>query len=224
MSHLLVPVGTPSPGHDRFIVSHGKGGALGVFTAADAMMLKRGQKTIVQTDRGVEVGTVLCAATDRKAALLGATAAGRLLRCFTPDDEARRADRATLEQQLFQAARTWAIQDGLGLEILDVDLLFDASSAIVQFVGADADTESFALKLEQQFGVTIRLENLAVPSSPEEETHGCDKPDCGRESGGCTSCSTGAGCSSCGSSKVDLREYFGHLRTKMEGQNRVPLA
>ena len=68
----------------------------------------------------------------------------------------------------------------------------------------------------------IRLENLSLPKE-EHEHGGCDKPDCGRESGGgCSTCSTGGGCSTCGSGKTDLREYFGHLRTKME--SRIPLA
>ncbi|MSQ95470.1 MAG: hypothetical protein EXR98_13055 [Gemmataceae bacterium] len=211
----------------RFVVSHGKGGALGIFTAADPMPLRRGQAVVLHTLRGIEIGSVLCPATDRQALLLGATSAGHLLRRVTSEDRSQREEQATLEQQIFETSRAWAKQDGLALEILDVDLLFDASSAIVQFVGADTDTEAFAQKLEQHFSLTIRLENLATPAPPEEEAHGCDKPDCGRTAdggGGCTTCSTGGGCSSCGSSKVDLRQYFGHLRTKMNEKQRIPLA
>src|SRR5262245_8644526 len=41
--------------HDQFIVSFGKIGALGVFTAAEPLMLRRGQAVIVQTNRGLEI-------------------------------------------------------------------------------------------------------------------------------------------------------------------------
>jgi hypothetical protein len=213
--------------HDQFIVSFGKIGALGVFTAAEPLMLRRGQAVIVQTSRGVEIGTVLCQATLRQARLLGATSSGPLLRLVSTEDEARRDERAEFERRIFETSRAWAERDGLALAILDVDLMFDGGQAIVQFVGNDADTENLAQALELHFAMAIRLENLAAPMPEENHEHGgCDKPDCGRTAGGgCTTCSTGGGCSSCSSgNKTDLREYFGHLRTKMETSQRIPLA
>jgi hypothetical protein len=223
---LSAPAEVAVNAHHRFVVSHGKGGALGIFTSAEPLSLRRGQRVIVQTQRGAEIGAVLCAANDRQALLLGATAAGQLLRRLTSGDESRRDELITRAQQVFETGRAWATKNGLALELLDVDLLFDASTAIVQFVGSDADTESLAQTLEHHFGLSVRLENLATPATPEEESHGCDKPDCGRMAGGdggCSTCSTGGGCSTCGSGKTDLRDYFSHLRTNMEKQQRVPL-
>jgi PSP1 C-terminal conserved region len=213
--------------HDQFIVNHGKSGIVGVFTAIEALPLRRGRLVVVQTSRGVEIGAVLGPATLLQARLLGADSAGSLLRAATPEDEMLRAELALREHHLFEQCRVRAVDKGLALEILDVDFLFDGQNAIVQFLGQEADAEAFAQEVEQQFGLNIRLENLAVPTPPEEHEHGCGKPDCGREDGeggGCTTCSTGGGCSSCGSNKVDMREYFGHLRAKMETSQRIPLA
>src|SRR5205085_809109 len=151
-----------------FVVSFGKSGALGVFTADEPMILRRGSAVIVQTDRGVEIGMVLCPASLRQARILGATSSGQLLRRVTPADDARRADIADLEQRIFETSRAWAERDALALEILDVDLLFDGSPAIVQFVGKDTDTENLAQALEQHFALAVRLENLAAPAPPEE--------------------------------------------------------
>ncbi len=209
--------------HDQYVVSHGRGGAVGVFTADEPMLLRRGTRVLLQTARGMEVGEVLSPATIRQARLLGATSSGMLVRAMTVDDEGRHAEHRPTENAVFEAGRAWAERDGLALEILDVELLFDGQVAILQFVGKDADTEKFAQALEERFSLTIRLENLAIPAAAEEHHH-CDKPDCGREAGGgCTTCSTGGGCSSCGSAQVDIKEYFGHLRTKMEANNRIPL-
>lgn len=202
----------------QFLVSHGKSGVIGVFTGATPESYVRGQSVIVQTSRGVELGTVLGPASIRQARIFGAASSGLLMRRRDEQDEARCAELRDLEQQIFEQAQSWAAFD-----ILDVDLFFDGQHAIVQFVGAGGDTEPLALALEQHFRLTIHLENLApVPDSHEH--HHCDKPDCGRDAGGCSSCSTGGGCSSCGSSKVDLREYFAHLRTQMEVGRRIPLA
>jgi hypothetical protein len=208
---------------DQFVVSYGKSGALGVFTSSEFLILRRGQRVLVKTSRGAEIGAVLCPASIMQARLLGAISSGDLLRCVNADDEVHRDRRAEIEQRLFDASRAWAKQDGLELEILDVDLLFDGAQAIVQFVGSDAGSESLAAALEEQFALKVRLENLAAPKEEHEHAH-CDKPDCGRLNGGggCTTCGTGGGCSTCGSGATDLREYFGHLRTKME--SRIPLA
>lgn len=214
---------------DQFVVSHGKSGAVGVFTAPEPLTLRRGQPVVLQTFRGVEVGTVLCPASLLQARVLGATSSGALLRPLSADDEASRADRALVEQELFDLSRSWQRRDGLDIEILDVELLFDGRKAIIQFVGAETDTAALAAGLETHFGVTVLFENLAhaAPADGEDHAHGCDKPECGRTAdggGGCTTCSTGGGCSSCGSAKVDMTEYFGHLRTQMESKQRFPLA
>jgi hypothetical protein len=208
--------------YDQFVVSHGKSGALGVFTSAEPLVLRRGQRVLVQTTRGIEIGAVLCPATLRQARLLGAVSSGPLLRCLTAGDEAHRSILETIEQQIYDASRALAQHDGMTLEILDVEVTFDGARAVVQFVGKADHTELLAAALERQFALSIRLENLAAPT--EHDHPGCDKPDCGRTNGGggCTSCSTGGGCSTCGSGKTDLREYFSHLRSKME--SRIPLA
>ena len=210
------------PSADQYLVSHGKSGVVGVFMADEPVPLPRGCEVVVQTARGVEIGEVLGPATIRQARLIGAGSAGTLLRRTAVADQTRRESLARLEHHLFEACR--ACTSDAALEVLDVDLLFDGEHAIVQFVGADADAERLAPALEEQFNLTIRLENLATPAVHEDDEHHCDKPDCGKDAGGCTSCSTGGGCSSCGTSKVDMTAYFGHLRTKMETSQRIPLA
>ena len=228
-ARFATPPGFAAEAHDQYLVSHGKSGIVGVFTCVELLTLPRGAEVIVQTTRGIEIGTVLGPASLKQARLIGATSSGSLVRCIAPDDDAPRAEIRSVEQQIFDTSRAWAMRDALDLEILDVDLLFDGRQAIVQFVGNEVQTEAFALTLEQHFNLAIRFENLAAAHPRDENEHGCDKPDCGRTAdgggGGCTTCSTGGGCSSCGTTKkVDMREYFGHLRTKMEAKQRIPLA
>jgi cell fate regulator YaaT (PSP1 superfamily) len=208
----------------QYIVSFGKAGGVGVFTADQPLSLRRGERVAIRSPRGAEAGTVLCPATVRQARLLGATASGPLLRPLNIDDKARLAEQRPLAQRLYDAARRLAEQERLSLEVLDVEVLLDGDQAIVQFVGEDIPLDAFAQLLEQQFNLQIRLENVAQRSALAEEEHGgCDKPDCGRDAGGCSTCSTGGGCSSCGSKKVDMRDYFVHLREKMEKGQRRPL-
>jgi hypothetical protein len=205
--------------NDQFIVSHGKSGVIGVFTLVETTTISRGNRVLVQSSRGVELGTVLGPASLHQARLFGATSTGTLFRTLTNIDQTHIDELKAREQGIFDSAVVASTDDHLDIDILDVDLFFDGKQAIVQFLGSDDGIEKLAHRLEEQLGLTVRFENLAIPAPKEE--HKCDKPDCGRDAGGCTSCSTGGGCSSCGSSKVDMRDYFGHLRTKME--KRIPL-
>ena len=210
--------------------SHGKSGGLGVLPLPmqreDA--LPRGTAVLVESTSGLEAGTIVGPASQRHARLLGPAIAGQLLRPFTDGDAELWQDRLRQAQAIFDRSRLLTEQLQLPLEILDVDILFDGSQAILQFLGSDdVGLETLADSLHADFGTDIRFENLCqVPASQEEEDHhgGCGKPDCGKASGGsCTTCGTGGGCSSCAKgSGVDLKDYFAHLRGKME-KERVPL-
>lgn len=211
---------------DQFVASYGKSAAVGVFACDQPLPLTRGARVLLRTPRGVEAGTVRCPASIRQARLLGATASGDLLRALSADDELEERNRMSRADALCEAARALAAQRELGCDILDAELLFDGSQAILQFLGSDEGTEAFAHELEATFGLAIRLENLAPPAEAahEEESHGgCGKPDCGKEGAGGGCSSEGGGCSTCGSANVDLRDYFAHLRGKMETDRRVPL-
>ncbi len=208
---------------DQYVVSFGKAGGLGVFTSDYPLALRRGDRVVIRSARGEEVGTVLCAASVRQARLLGAAAAGALLRPVTPDDNARLTQQREVARQLFDAARRQSA--GVALEVLDVEVMFDGRVAIVQCVGDMANAELLVQRLEAEAGIAVRLEDLAAPTVGDDaDAHGgCGEANCGRGGGGCDTCGTGGGCSSCGS-KVDLRDYFAHLRGQMEHRARRPLA
>jgi hypothetical protein len=211
------------PGH--YLVSHGKSGGLGSFTAHMSHVLRRGDRVVIDSPRGREVGTILCAANVRQSRILGAVTSGSIIRPLAAADAAALTELRATEQRLFEAGRELARAQVLPVEVLDVDVLFD-QRAILQYVGPqDAPLDEFARRLGQAFHLDIRLENLAlVEDIAEPQDPGCGKPDCGKTAGGgCSTCSTGGGCSSCGTGATDLRPYFAHLRTQMEAKNRTSL-
>jgi hypothetical protein len=208
----------------EYLVSYGKSAALARFLSATAEPLLRGDRVVLQSDRGLTLGTVLCEATDRQARLLAAGISGQLLRRADATDLESDRDRRPAEERLFDAATRLAAELGLALEVLDVELALDGRCAILQVLtapGCDATALVERVAVEQR--LEVWLENLAGPAS-ETDHHahgGCGKPDCGKgEGGGCSSCGSG-GCSSCGSG-LDLRPYFAHLREQMD-ERRTPL-
>jgi hypothetical protein len=208
----------------EYLVSHGKTAALGRFLATALDAYCRGERVVVQGERGVTVGVVLCETTERQARVLGPGGIGLLLRRFGPDDEAARPALLRREQELFDAARQLAAALDLPTEILDCELSLDGRRVILQYLAsAGCDPAPLADRLSAGHGVEVWLENLAAPVA-EEHAGGCGEPGCGRANGGggCDTCGSG-GCSSCGSGKVDMRDYFAHLREKMDKDRRTPL-
>jgi PSP1-like protein len=217
----LMPTARPLA---NYLVSHGKNGAFGRFVADLPLLLERGERVVILSNRGVEVGSILCQANARHGQYLGQSPAGKLLRRVSAEDESALVESAGLSRRLFSDSRELAAQFHLPVEILDAEVLLDGATAIIQFLGqADADFAPLVDGLVARHHVQVRLENLALPKEPQETHGGCGKPDCGRvDGGGCTSCDSG-GCSSCGGGKVDMKAYFAHLRTKMEERQRTPL-
>jgi hypothetical protein len=209
----------------EYVVSYGKTGVLGRFLAVAPATYRRGQRVVVECDRGLSIGTVLCPATERLARVL-AGQQGQLLRLVLLEDENAWQRCRSLAEQIFADSRQLAMVWQVPLEVLDVEMSLDGRRAILQYLaGTQCDATDLLDRLEARHGVQVWMENLANPASPdEEESAGCGQPDCGRSSGGCSTCaSDGGGCSSCGSAKVDMRDYFTHLRDKMDKRPRTPL-
>jgi hypothetical protein len=211
----------------EYLVSHGKSGGFGRFRAVEPLVCQRGDRVVVRSARGFELGVVMCPATARHAHLLKDRSMGELLRRATSEDEQRAELLRQHSQCLFEDTRRSVSALSLPLEVLDAEILLDGRSAIIQHLRwADCDLEPLVQTLSHQHDLTLLMEDLALPGEPEESHGGCGQPNCGRAQGGaCSSCGSDGGCSSCGSGKVDLRAYFAHLRTKMEeNPQRIPLA
>ncbi len=214
------------PTMSEYLIAHGKTGAFGRFVADPPLTLDRGDRVIVETGRGLELGEVLCPANSRHAELLSTTSPGRLIRPANANDDAVQRKLRDLSQEIFDQARSMAGVLNIGIEILDVEILADGRRAVVQYLGGQpCDPELLVDALQNRHDVEVLLEDLATPRD-EAGSGGCDKPDCGRSAGGggCTTCETGGGCGSCGHGKIDMKAYFAHLRGKMEQSGRVPLA
>ena len=215
------------PGMCEYLVNHGKSGAIGRFVAATPLTLVRGDRVVVRSQRGLEIGRLDVPGECATARLLGSVLVGELLRPANGDDLTALELLRPLTEKLFDDSRQLIRDLALPAEII-------AWRCCSMAVGRSATPASGGVclgrggrRLRVRHGVDVLLENLALPAEPEEvaESGGCGKPDCGRVeggAGGCSTCSSGGGCSSCGSGGVDLAAYFGQF-SKMEQHQRIPL-
>jgi len=203
------------------LVQYGRGGFVGRFAAREPF--DRGARVVIRGPRGVEVGTVLCAAD-------GAARDGDALRAAT-DDDATSPER---EAELLREASADAEARGLPLALVDGELTLGGALILHGLAWAACDADPLFADLSARFGLSVRFFDLGRAPAPQdapEPASGCGKPGCGTEGGGCSSCGTGGGCSSgscsrgAAKSADELTAYFADLRGKMEaaGLTRTPL-
>src|SRR5262245_61958526 len=157
--------------------------------ACGSQRYTRGDRAVLRGPRGLELATILCdvpETTDLES---------ELLRVAAPDDIASAERNAVFGQELLTA-----IESDLPITFIDVEVTLDRRAAILHALPfADCDATPLLAALSNRFGLAVRLLDLSRtpvatdPPDPEKAT--CGKPDCGSGSGGCTTCSTGGGCS-----------------------------
>src|ERR1700723_688131 len=118
----------------EFLVSYGLAGDFGRFRSLTPLNCRRGQRVVVCSHRGVEVGSVLRPATPRHAAYLPNTTLGQLLRAVTPADEAKLDAVREHSRRLFSRSVELVHELDLPLEVLDAEVLLDDEHAAMHLL------------------------------------------------------------------------------------------
>jgi hypothetical protein len=213
----------------EYLVTYGQSGDFSRFRCASPDRYQRGDRVIVRSPQGLEVGVVMCPVTSAHGHYLSERAAGELLRPVTEEDEQTLETLREQGRRIFDDARRLAGELSIPVEILDVDVLFEGRQAVLYHLRPEnCDYRPLVRALSKTHDLLLTMQNLALPMMDPggEEEHGCGRPDCGHGAGGCSSCSSG-GCSagSCGAGlkKETVTAYLAGLRQQMEHRARTPL-
>jgi PSP1 C-terminal conserved region len=207
----------------EYLVSYGTSGEFARFRSAAPTPFQRGDRVVVRTHQGVELGVVMCPAQPDHAPFLSRTALGELLRATTEKDDQQAEEFARFGQRILEDAARLTAELALPLVILDVEVLLDGQQAIVHHLRqVDCDYRSLVSALSRKHDLHIVMNNMALPKEP---VVGCGEPNCGQLTGGCQSCGSGGGCSTCGKGvkKEDVAAHLSALRQLMEQRSRTPL-
>src|SRR6266536_5968675 len=74
---------------EQYLVRHGVMRFIGAFDPPAGVALNRREAVVLKTDRGVELGEVLCPATPQAVAAVPEPTHGQVVRVATADDRAR---------------------------------------------------------------------------------------------------------------------------------------
>ena len=158
-------------------------GHVGRFTSDDAARYPRGQRVIVQTQRGLEIGEVLLPPNGPVAA----GADGRILRPMTAEDELLETRLEKNRDEAFAACANRVAELNLPVTLIDVEHLFDGQGLYFYFLGeAPPELAELTEELAQRYEGEVQFRKFT-----ETLEAGCG-PDCGTgDAGGCGDCSSG---------------------------------
>jgi hypothetical protein len=186
----------------EYLLCYGKAGDFGRFEADQPLSCRRGQRLVIRSDRGDEIGVVMRAASAGHEALLAGRQVGRILRIAEGADLDLAEHLQQRSESLFREARHLAARHALPLEVLDAEILFDGRQGVLYCLKPrDLQLEGVLETLARDSGLTVTIRDLATPIEERGEEgqpagEGCGAPGCGHGALGCGSCSSGA-CSSC---------------------------
>src|SRR5690242_15465026 len=112
-----------------WIVRHGSMRFLGEFDPENSAYA-RGQEVVIRSERGLEVGQVLCPATPRAVELISEPTRGRIVRVLTESDRAERQRLREVEQRELETCSRFVQQRRLQMELVDVEHLFGGERII----------------------------------------------------------------------------------------------
>lgn len=161
-----------------YVVRFGAMRVLGVFSPADDRPYSRGERVIVKTERGLEVGEVLCEATPRALAALSNPPKGQILRVMTPEDANELKRIQAHQRQEFRVCQECIAKLGLEMELVDVEHLFGGERVIVYYLAdGRVDFRELVRVLAGEFQTRIEMRQIGVR---DEAKLMADYGDCGK--------------------------------------------
>jgi cell fate regulator YaaT (PSP1 superfamily) len=172
----------PDPTQPKsFIVRHGAMRFLGEFTRAPDAAADRGDTVVLRTDRGTEVGEVLCPATPQAVAALPDPTRGELLRVATAaDHEKLRQIRESRDKDYAAAARL-INHHRLPMQMVDVERLFGGERIVFFFLSENrVDFRELVKSMAREFHTRIELRQIGVRDEAKllADYGDCGKPVC----------------------------------------------
>lgn len=160
-----------------YIVRYGAMRLLGVFSPTPGREYRRGMKVVARTDRGLEIGEVLCDATEEATRDINDPGAGQILREMTHED---RNEQARLRQQAkeqFDICRKNIDRLGLKMQLVDVEHVFGGERIVVYYLAENrVDFRELVRALASEFQTRIEMRQIGVR---DEAKLLADYGDCG---------------------------------------------
>ena len=154
---------------------------LGVFATRGGDKFARGGKVIARTNRGLEVGEVLCEATDEVVAQMQDPPHGQILRDMTPEDANEWHHLEQTEHDEFERCRAHVEKLDLPMQLVDIEHVFGGERIVVYYLSEQrVDFRELVKALAADFQTRIEMRQIGVRDEAKllADYGDCGKPVC----------------------------------------------
>ncbi len=163
-----------------WIVRHGAMRFLGEFDPEGAAYARQ-DDVIVRTDRGHEVGVLLCPADPKAVEMLAEPTRGRIVRKMSDRDQLERRRLKELEQGEMETCERFVQARRLQMELVDVEHLFGGERIIFYFLAEKrVDFRELVKDLAREYQTRIEMRQIGVRDEAKllADYGDCGKPVC----------------------------------------------
>ena len=165
----------------KYIVRYGLMRSIGVMGSRNDKEYRRGMEVVVRTDRGVEIGQVLCEATDDALSHLDQPPTGQVVRQVMDEDLKAIDDIDGARQKKLQSCQKHIDALGLDMKLIDVESLFGGERLVVFYLSDQrVDFRELVKLLASEYQTRIEMKQIGVRDEAKllADYGDCGKPVC----------------------------------------------
>lgn len=165
----------------KYVVRFGSMRSLGVMSTRGGATFQRGQRVISRTNRGLEVGDVLCEATEAAVSQIDKPTSGQILREMSAADENENGHIVTSARDEFQICKKHVQQLGMDMQLVDIEHVFGGERIVIYYLAEGrVDFRELVRRLASEFQTRIEMRQIGVRDEAKllADYGDCGKPVC----------------------------------------------
>ncbi len=154
---------------------------LGSFEAPAQLPCERGCAAIIKTERGLEVGEVLCESSPRTRAMITEPTGGQIIRIMCDADKQLYASLREKTQFEFDTCQRFIGERNLQMALVDVEHIFGGERVVFYFLAEKrVDFRDLVKDLAREFQTRIEMRQIGVRDEAKllADYGDCGKPVC----------------------------------------------
>jgi cell fate regulator YaaT (PSP1 superfamily) len=164
-----------------YVVRYGRMRFLGECTGLTDLDHSRGQQVVIRSDRGTELGEVLCVASDRTAKFLPNPVQGEILRLATAEDQEQEARMSEDRKKVFKTCQELIAKRRLQMDLVDLEIIQGRERVVFYYLAEKrVDFRELVKDLARVLRTRIEMRQIGVRDEAKllADYGDCGKPVC----------------------------------------------
>ena len=164
-----------------YVVRYGHMRFLSECSAPASVAFARGQRVLIRSDRGTELGEVLCPATEKTSSYLDSLAVGEILRAATQEDLDHLASLTVAQERAFANCQELIARRRLQMKLIDVEIIMGRERIVFYYLAEKrVDFRELVRDLARVLRTRIEMRQIGVRDEAKllADYGDCGKPVC----------------------------------------------